>query len=431
VLDNVASIALSNLCTGCGTCSGVCPVDAIEMRILDGVFLPTISSEKCIKCRFCIRCCPVYSLDLPKLNCDIFGRQPEDVFLGNYIKCFIGNSNDNIIRFDSSSGGIITTLLIYALEKGIIDGVLLTRMRKTRPLEPEPFIAKSRAEIVSASKSKYCPVPLNQALTEILAKEGRFAVVGLPCHIIGIRKAEAIFKELKQKIVLHLGLFCGHTVNFFGTDVILSKLGVRKEDVISIDYRGKGWPGSMHIRVKDGRELVVQFYRGWNAYWNIFSPCFFTPWCCLMCEDQFNELADVSVGDAWLPGLVERGLGKSVIIVRTAVAENLFKNVENNGILSVKFISPSLVKQSQAFSLKFKKEQLSGRLSFFRLLGKRTTNIKTKHDFHHFLDIIGAFLPYVSYVLSSKRCFRSWLKWVPLPLFRLYFGLFRVLFYLS
>jgi coenzyme F420 hydrogenase subunit beta len=47
----------------------------------------------------------------------------------------------------------------FALEEGIIDGALVTRMKKDRPLEPEPFIARTREEIIEASKSKYCGVP--------------------------------------------------------------------------------------------------------------------------------------------------------------------------------------------------------------------------------------------------------------------------------
>src|SRR4030043_382689 len=115
--------------------------------------------------------------------------------------------NDEEIRRGSSSGGIVTQLLVYALEKGIIDGALVVRMKKDKPLEPEPFIARSREEIISASKSKYCPVAANVVLKAILSEKGRVAVVGLPCHINGIRKAESALPELKKKIVLHVGLF--------------------------------------------------------------------------------------------------------------------------------------------------------------------------------------------------------------------------------
>jgi coenzyme F420 hydrogenase subunit beta len=82
-------------------------------------------------------------------------------------------------------------------------------LKKDKPLEPEPFIARTKEEIYEARGSKYCPVPCKPCNEEILkAPEGQmFAVVGLPCHIHGIRKAEQINKKLKERIVLLFGDF--------------------------------------------------------------------------------------------------------------------------------------------------------------------------------------------------------------------------------
>ena len=40
------------------------------------------------------------------------------------------------IRFNASSGGAVTALLAFALEQGIIDGTVVTRMSKEKVLEP-------------------------------------------------------------------------------------------------------------------------------------------------------------------------------------------------------------------------------------------------------------------------------------------------------
>ena len=150
--------------------------------------------------------------------------------MGSYLKCCIGHATESGVRYKASSGGVVTGLLIYALEHGIIDGALVTRMNKERPWEPEPFIAKTRDEVIEASKSKYCPVPANIMIKELLnAHEGeKFAVVGLPCHIQGIRKAEQIYKKLKARVVLHIGLFCSHTDTFWLTDYLLKSMDVQK-----------------------------------------------------------------------------------------------------------------------------------------------------------------------------------------------------------
>ena len=185
--------------------------------------------------------CPGHSVDFKSLNKYFFNKESEDLRMGVYSECFIGYSMDESIRYNSSSGGVITSLLIYALERGVIDGALVTRMNKDNPFEPEPFIAKTREEIIEASKSKYCPVPLNKLINEIIESKDnkKIAVVGLPCHIHGIRKAEMLNKTLKKKIVLHLGIFCSHTDTFWQTYSLINQLGIKEKDVQKINYRGE------------------------------------------------------------------------------------------------------------------------------------------------------------------------------------------------
>jgi len=150
-----------------------------------------------------------------------------------------------------------------------------------------------------------------------------------------------------------------------------------------------------------------------------------------MCSDQFNELADVSVGDPWLPEFTGSSLGESILVIRTQIADKMLALMINSEVLSFNPISPSRVKESQAFSLNFKKENLSGRLSFLRMLGNRTPNINPMLYSSKLLAFVGALLSYLSFCVSSNKRLRSLLLYVPLPLFRLYFGLFKCAFLLS
>ncbi len=160
----------SGLCCGCGICAGICPQNAIEMVIdqIRGIYVPTIDIEKCKECGLCYEVCPGHAVNFEELNRGLFGRSPCDILLGNYENCYIGYAVDDDIRFNASSGGAVTALLAFALEQGIIDGAVVTRMSKERVLEPEPFIARTIEELVEASKSKYCPVPINIVLKDIL-----------------------------------------------------------------------------------------------------------------------------------------------------------------------------------------------------------------------------------------------------------------------
>jgi len=319
----IAQVVKDGLCTGCGTCVSLCPEEAIKLIIDEkkGIYISELDEDGCNNCGICYKVCPGHEVDFKGLNLEIFGKEPEDILIGNYLNCYTGHSTDYNIRYNSSSGGLVTALLIFALEEGIIDGALVTRMKRDNPIEPEPFIARTVEEIIEASKSKYCPVPANIALKEILdSKEGeKFAVVGLPCHIHGVRKAEQINKKLKEKIVLHLGIFCNHVPNFWGTKLLLQRLKVREDEVIKLGYRGEGYPGSMKISKKSGELLLLP------DYWSFVGTYFFYPARCLMCSDGICELADISFGDAWLPELSDDKIGKSIIVSKSEIGDKILQ----------------------------------------------------------------------------------------------------------
>ncbi|MBN2259201.1 MAG: Coenzyme F420 hydrogenase/dehydrogenase, beta subunit C-terminal domain [Clostridiales bacterium] len=426
-MKTISYVVKNNLCTGCGTCAGVCPTDAIYMKnnAKFGLYSPEINEDECTHCGLCFRCCPGVAVDMKKLNSFVFNEQPKNNLLGNFLYSYVGHSNDNFIRLNSSSGGLITQLLLFALENGVIDGALVVRMKKDSPLEPEPFIARTKEEILSASQSKYCPVPLNVALCEIIKQKGKIAVVGLPCHIHGIRLAELAINGLKEKIVFHIGLLCSHTVSFSGTVFLLRKFGIDPVDVKSIKYRDKGWPGSMLIELKNGKKLRKEFVRSWNAYWNVFSCFFFTPHRCILCPDQSNEFSDISLGDAWLPEFKQPNLGESVIITRSKESEILLDKLNSVGSLSFKSISPNKVLESQNFSIDFKKKKISGRFYLSRLFGMKVPYVNP-FFFRKRSTLFNAFLTYFSVWSSSNKFLLYFMQYIPLSLFRIYFGLFKI-----
>jgi len=431
-LENIAEVVSDGLCTGCGACVGVCPTNAIQMHLSNSLLLPCVDDSKCVRCLKCVQCCSGHSLDLAGLNSSVFGKQPEDILIGSYSNCYLGHSNDAEVTSVSSSGGIVEQVLIYLLENRLIDYALTARAARENPLMPESSFASTREEILSSSGSKYCPVATDVALKKIMAEDKKFAFVGLPCHIHSLRKAERVFKGLRGKIVLHIGLFCGHTVNFDGTFLVLKKLAVSENEVARLRYRGNEHPDHMLIELRDGQRKKIRFNRNWNAYWNLFAPFFFTPVRCLMCPDHFNELADMSVGDAWLQELRNSSTAESIVVSRTEIAEKTLVDMRTRGLLTLKLLSQEKVKASQAFSLNFKKENLPGRLSFFRALGKSTPTMDcTVQNSSKLLGLISGFLSYLSFRVSSSKHLSLLLLYVPLPIFRLYFGFFVCVFQMS
>lgn len=399
--DTVEEIVHAGLCHGCGTCESLCPNKAIKLKlnIKKGIYLPEIAKNSCNNCNICFRVCPGHEVLFQKLNIDIFGKQPQNNLAGHFISCYSGFASDSKIRFASSSGGLVTTLLVYALEKNIIDGVLVTRMNHKSPLEPEPFIARTKEEIIESAKSKYCPVPANIALKYILQTDGKFAVVGLPCHLHGIRKAEQINRKLKEKIIFHLGIFCASEVSFLGTENLLKRLHVSKDSILKLDYRGDGWPGNLIIKTTDPNKNVVMPYGKFND--NIFLS--FIPLRCKLCIDHTSELADISFGDAWLPEYTTKDkIGTSFIIARNKIGENILNEALCDKQIEISLISIKKVIKSQGDMVN-KKVDVFARMNILNFLGKKVPDYGIKPLRVTLKQYLYAFYSFIQYCVASSK----------------------------
>lgn len=338
---NVTTIAKTvedKICIGCGNCTNICKMKCIRMTDNGETYFPIIDQAKCNGCSACIEVCPGYAVDFNGLNLEIFGKSPRNYLAGNYINAYLGYSSDENVRFNASSGGLVTSLLIFAMEEKMIDGALVTSMSSSNPLKPEPFIARSKEEVISAMGSKYCPVPLNTAMKDIIQGNGRFAVVGLPCQIAGIRKLERKMPKLKEKVAYHFGLFCSHTVNFKATLFLLRLFGVDEKGVSKLRYRGWGWPGYITATMTEGTQKFIPF-KWYGKYHELF---FFTPTRCMLCPDPLSQLADISFGDAWIPEIMEKDTkGTSVCITRTTMGQKLLENAASAGKIILQEMTPN------------------------------------------------------------------------------------------
>ena len=341
-----------------------------------------------------------------------FGEKAQNILIGNYLNCYTGYSTDNKIRYNSSSGGLVTQLLLFALESNLIDGALVTRMRYDDPFRPETFIATTKNEILEASKSKYCPVPCNLALSKILEKDGRFAVVGLPCHIIGVRKAELVNEKLRERIVLHLGLFCSHTPTYRATKLFVERMNIRKGTIVKLEYRGEGWPGCLKVVSRDGKTVSVPVH----VYWDFLGLDFLVSKGCLVCHDSLNELADISFGDAWLPEYSRDKIGTSILIARSNVGMRLLENARIANKIELNVLPSKRVVWSQLDMLYSKKKGVIPRSKFLKY--RITCDNVLRPDV---IDYLFAIFLLLNRYIFSKPLFEDFLKAVPIEVLHAYY----------
>lgn len=400
-------------CTGCGTCAGICPRNNIEMqRGQEGTYFPILKDFNCQACSLCVEACPGKLMDLVSVNHLSLGEVSYDQMIGHFINCYVGHSADKVLRWRSSSGGLASELAAFAIEAKWVDGVVVTKMKEENPLEPKVFVARTREEVISASGSKYCPVPVNISIRYLLNHHGKFAVVGLPCHIQGFRKAEFLNSSLRSKISLHIGLFCNHTVNFLGTEFLLEKFVGEKTEVARLSYRGPGWPGDLTFTLHGGNKVRVPI----DVYWRLFfSQNFFTPLRCTLCSDMTNETADLSLGDAWLPELVK----ESIIVTRTHKGEQILREATERGRIHIRKISLGDIVRSTKGGLYSKKKGLKARINLMKALGQWVPEIDGLPRSNLVSYIIAA-LTYLNIYASKRRSFRKLLRYIPYPVLDAY-----------
>ena len=348
----IDKVVKSNLCTGCSTCVSLCSNSAIKMNLNSGrhLYEPIVDSSLCNNCGMCLKVCPGNGVDFNLLNDILFQTKPKNHLIGNYINIYTGHSSDYNTRFNSSSGGMVTQLLSFMLKEKIVDGVVVIKNDKNM-LEPYPILTNDINEVFQSKGSKYCPVPVNSILKEIMNRDGKFVVVGLPCHIQGIRKATQINKSLSNKIIC-FGLICNHSPNSDATRLLLEKFEINIDDVKKINWRGNGWPGGVIINMKDGKENFIPSYTAWK----ILNRPEFWSLRCTICTDTLCELADISFGDAWLPKYVSTDkIGTNIIVARTKLGDDMLNSASDNKEIELEKSSPNDLINSQKGNLYFKK----------------------------------------------------------------------------
>lgn len=416
--QTVEQVRRTGLCMGCGTCEAVCPTGAIVVRFYRerGVLWPDIDLAKCTECGLCLEVCPGHAVPFGDIENRFLDGKEDLPQLGRFSSCFLGHAAASTIRFRGASGGVATALLGYALEHGVVDAALVLRMDENYPLRTTPFIARTAAEIADACGSKYCPAAVNRALREALSSPTieRLAVVGLPCHIHGVRKLEVCLPQIAKKIVLHLGLFCVNNNTALGTEYFLRCHGIAPADVVSIRYRDEGWPGYISVRLRTGNRKLFPRAASEKVWWrkallaSAFHFDFQIPRC-LLCPDQTAEWADVSLGDPWLPEIkATEKEGESFIIVRTEPGRKLVESAAQDGAVSIEPFPIHLATRAQNYR---HKANVGSRIELRRRLGYRVPNYGTRRPVPSLRGLLGALRYLPSYVSHHRvlwpaiRCF--------------------------
>lgn len=368
-VSNISFTVKHNICTGCGVCEGACPSKAISMQVIKGNFRPVVNDELCNNEKGCHRCydsCPGIGINLQELAEVTFTDKEiaQDKFVGKYLKCFTGHSNDYEIRYHCASGGMVSQFLIWLLENGKVDGAVVTAFDKDSPLMVRSYIASTREEVLAAKSSKYAPVTLNRAIKDIKnAKGNRYIIVGVPCHIEGFRKYEQIDRKFREKITGYFAIYCSSGRSFYLTEHVFRSRNIDKTKLTYFAYRDNGCLGNM---VAKGEGISYE-----ERFQDYYQPLrsFFVPRRCTMCIDHYGELGDVSFGDIHIDPYIDDTIGVNSLVVRNRKFLNWLYDAKQDGIISLDEIIVELLNKSQVMA-RVKKYRNSAFVRFNHAMGK-------------------------------------------------------------
>ena len=316
---HLLSIAFTDrgLCTRCGTCVGVCPVNALE---IGRDTYPELVPDRCIQCGLCKQTCPGGQVPFGDLGEFTFGtRANAGTFDGQVLRTYVGYAGDPRFRAGGAGGGVITALLWSLLKTKQVDGCAVARMNPQRPWEGEVYIARTYEELRQSQQSKYVVIPVNRILRELRVQDGRFAIAALHCQIHGLRLYARKQPWVNEKIRLVVGLFCASSLEPYVTAEMLATRGLQPQDIANFAFRDGIWPGVIRAYVKGRQQPVPLHYSNFKDGAINYLTYLYSPPRCQTCVDGSSEFADVSVSDAWTRDPAGRYLfpNQSKLLVRT------------------------------------------------------------------------------------------------------------------
>ena len=322
--DLIEEVHKKGICQQCGGCTSFC--NSMEYNVI-GYKEPNsppvfLNEENCLKCGICYHVCPqthVLNRDLNRtFNLLDFSSMP----LGNICDLYSCQSVDFDFLYHGTDGGVVNSLLNYMFQERLIDGAIVAKTKA--PFSREPFFAKSKEDLLSASGLK---LGISQQLHEVQryhsyssslpkissTKFKKLAVIGTPCQIYTIRCMQNLGIIPSQNIEFCLGLFCYENFEFDQRKVeqFERKFNIKFEDIEKIKIKK-----NLIVQVKGEESLIHIPFEDLKDY---MRPA------CNACSDFTNVYADVSFG----------GLGSpenfTTVITRTKKGQKLIAEALKRG----------------------------------------------------------------------------------------------------
>ena len=372
MIDLSGTLATENkLCTGCGACLNICPVDAITMDMdQEGFAYPKVQEEKCINCGLCEKRCPVLH---PKYTNT---EHPE---------CYAMMAQDEE-RMTSSSGGFVPVAARWILKKGgSVYGAAWDRSWNVHHIE-----IRSETELYKIKGSKYLQGSVEQTYRSAKRKleEGKWVLfTGLPCQIAGLYK---ILEKTNTEKLVTIDILCHGAPSY----KVFRKYLEENYDLKTLerfDFRDKsvfGWSTEINCYFTNGEEIHRNHQE--DEFYRAFLPCMIMRPSCGQCAfSRLPRQGDFTAGDFWGVERTEPkwndNKGTSAILVNSKKAKKILHALASGMKLLEPVSMESVTYINKTVEHPFKSH--SGRKHFFHSMDIKPFNELAEHALSHRYDI--------------------------------------------
>jgi coenzyme F420 hydrogenase subunit beta len=348
-------------CTLCGACEAACPVHAIKVehgkphRLHD-------CSEHLDSCPICYDICPhtdALLLETLKFVADAPHRRES---LGYYRKVLLAHATNPTLRDATKSGGVVNALLNFAINRKIIDSAIVSEASRV-PIKVKPSISLVPDDMLSAVDAKVVPSAVAEAFGRAVFEHGkaRIAFVGIPCHILALRKLEAWQHKLMDSLRITIGLFCLWTFSLARLlEYLLHEHNIAANEIQNVDLTA-----NEYIITTENRVVRIPLSEVKSHIMN----------SCRTCVDFTSELADLSIGGAtplkdW-----------SIVIIRTKKGEAFFNRAVKEGVITTKKIEAE--PETLAHLIQLAAHKRSAALQEIKAMKKAGVPVTTAVEFVH------------------------------------------------
>ncbi len=271
-------LSLIDSCTGCFACQNACPVDAISLpENEEGFYFPVVATDKCINCGLCDKICPAIN-------------EPEFYHMQ---KAYYGWANDDVLRRNSSSGGMFGLLAKHVQDLG---GVAFGAAFNYDDLRLECKSTDS-VPLLELQKSKYVQCHVGDGfrnIKETLKSGKQVLYCGTPCEVSGLR----CYLREDDPNLLCVDFVCHGVPPVSLLREHLTYKGIKNVKRVDFRPKNRAWVDDIVVDYKNNKQYQNswsndEFYKLFENYGSIRRSCYSCQYC------NGNKMSDISLADFW------------------------------------------------------------------------------------------------------------------------------------